>query len=119
MDKVFRQTSRAVDAAHLTVDERRHVPIIEAPEVVPAGELFTVTVKVSELPHPMDMDHYIQFIELYAGQTLLTHVMFTPTLPKPKVTYFLVLDENVTLRAVAFCNRHGFWEADHQIVVEE
>lgn len=118
MDSVFKATKRAADPARLTEIELRHVPVIEAPATIAAGEMFPVTVKIGRVPHVMDGEHYIQFIDLYAGPTYLARVSFTPISPMPKVTYFLVLGESAMLRAVAFCGRDGFWEAEQWLRVE-
>jgi desulfoferrodoxin (superoxide reductase-like protein) len=66
----------------------------------------------------MTAGHYIQFVDLYADQTFLARVTFTPTAPRPKVTFFIELTESTTLRAVAFCNLDGFWESKRWIRVE-
>jgi superoxide reductase len=118
MKGVFKSVLCVADPAHLTECEQVHVPVIELPSVVPAGEMFPVTVKVGKCPHVMEAGHHIQFIDLYADQTFLSRVTFTPTAPKPKMTYFLVLNESTTLRAVSFCNLDGFWESKHWIRVE-
>ena len=49
------QTENTVDAA-----KEKHVPVIEK---VDGG----YKVKVGSVPHPMETDHYIQWIELVAG----------------------------------------------------
>ena len=112
VENVFREIRHAWDPANLSEDERVHVPVIEIPDRISFGMMFPVTVKVGQVPHEVVNTHYIQFIDLYAGQTFLSRITFTPTLPKPKATFFLVLDEPVSLRAVSFCNRHGFWESE-------
>jgi superoxide reductase len=66
----------------------------------------------------MEPGHYVQFIDLYADVTFLTRVTFTPTLPKPKMTFFLVLDEPVRLQAIAFCNLDGFWASEQWLRAE-
>ncbi len=111
MDEVFREVRRAADPARLTESERKHVPVLESPAEVTPGEMFPVTVKVGQEPHPLDAGHFCQSIDLYADQTLVVRVMFTPTAPMPKFTCYLVLTESATLRAVAFCDLHGFWES--------
>ena len=113
MDDIFREIRHACDPDNPTEEERRHVPVIEVPGGIRAGMMFPVTVKVGQTPHAVDSTHYIQFIDLYAGQTFLSRVSLTPTLLKPKATFFIVLDEPVVLRAISFCNRHGFWESEH------
>jgi superoxide reductase len=118
MDGVFKEIMHVADPARLTESEQKHVPVIEVPESVAAGKMFPVTVKVGRVPHDVEAAHFVQFIDLYADQTLLARVAFTPTAPKPKITNFLVLTESATLRAVSFCNQHGFWESTRWIRVE-
>ena len=118
MESVFKEIRHACDPTNLSEDERLHVPLIEIPDGIPSGMMFPVTVKVGQAPHVVKTTHYIQFVDLYADQTFLSRITFTPTLPKPKATFFLVLDEPVTLRAVSFCNRHGFWESERLAMVE-
>ena len=118
MDDVFKVIRRAMDPSCLTDIEQTHVPVIELPDGVRVGEMFQVTVKVGILPHAMEPGHHIQWVDLYADQTLLSRVTFTPTVPKPKTIHFLVLNESTTLRAVAFCNLDGFWESTQWMRVD-
>jgi len=118
MESVFREIRHVGDPTNMSEEERLHVPLIEIPDSISSGMMFPVTVKVGQAPHVVETMHYIQFIDLYADQTLLSRITFTPTLPKPKATFFLVLDEPVTLRAVSFCNRHGFWEYERVATVQ-
>lgn len=118
MQPVPRTIQDSADPPNLTDLERTHVPVIEAPEVALAGEMFSVTVKVGRLPHVTKAGHHIQFIDLYADQAHVSRTMFTPTAIKPKIACFLTLDGSVTLRAIAFCNLHGSWEAERWLRVE-
>jgi superoxide reductase len=118
VETTFKKVLRVTDPANLTETEQLHVPIIEAPNTAAAGEMFAVTVKVSKYPHVMEAGHYIQFVDLYADQTFLSRVSFTPTAPRPKVTFFVDLTESTTLRATVFCNLHGFWESKRWIRIE-
>lgn len=78
----------------------KHVPVI-----VKEGN--KVTVKVGELAHPMTPEHYILFVELIAGDTVLRHDFKEGDTVAEAVFY--VDDPNVTLQAREFCNKHGFW----------
>ena len=118
MDAKFKNILRVTDPAHLTEIEQLHAPIIELPGTVAAGEMFAVTVKIAKYPHVMEAGHYIQFIDLYADQIFLSRVTFTPTAPRPKITFFIELSESTTLRAVAFCSLDGFWESRRWIRVD-
>lgn len=118
LETTFKSVLRVADPANLTEIEQVHVPVVELPGIVASGEMFAVTVKVGKYPHPMEAGHHIEFVDLYADQTFLSRVTFTPTAPRPKVTYFIELSESTTLRAIAFCNLDGFWESKRWIRVE-
>ena len=81
----------------------KHVPVIER-----NGN--KVTVKVGEVAHPMEPDHYILFVELLAGNQVLRHD-FKEGDTVAEATF--LVDESVTdLVAREFCNKHGFWASN-------
>ena len=118
VEATFKNVLRVTDPTNLTEVEQLHVPVIEVPGTATAGEMFAVTVKIGKYPHVMEAGHFIQFVDLYADQTFLSRVTFTPTAPRPKITFFVDLSESTILRATAFCNLHGFWESKRWIRVE-
>lgn len=80
----------------------KHVPIITV-------DGSKVTITVGEVQHPMDDDHFIQFIELIVGdETYIKH--FKPG-DIPKVTFNVDVDLLATNEPIAkeFCNLHGLW----------
>ena len=63
------------DAKALSELEQKHTPVITAPKKVKKDETFTVTVEVGKLKaHPNEPAHFIEWIELYSGDTFLTRV---------------------------------------------
>jgi superoxide reductase len=86
--------------------------------VVPAHQLVSITIKVGDSPHVVEPGHYVQFVDLYIDDAFVSRVTFTPNSVKPKITYSAVLSETLTLRVVAFCNLHGFWESTRMLQVE-
>ena len=66
MDRVFREIMHVIDPSSLTESEKAHVPVIDVPAVVPAGEMFPVTVKVGKVPHAVELAHFVQFVDLFA-----------------------------------------------------
>jgi superoxide reductase len=120
---LLRQVNIAKDPANLTDLEKKHVPVIEAPDAVKAGVPFQVTVHVGKLlKHPNDPEHHIQSIDLYKGYVLLAHVELAGALAEPKVTFTVSLpadtdDANGGLRVFEKCNMHGVWEATRAIQV--
>jgi superoxide reductase len=99
--------------------ERKHVPIITAPDRVKKGECFEVTVEVGKLlKHPNEPGHFIQFVELYAGQTYLARMDFTARTTCPTMKVCVALDHSHgKLRAFERCNLHGCWEYEVDIEV--
>jgi superoxide reductase len=109
------------DWAELPDMAKKHVPIIEAPEEVKAKESFNVKVKVGGIDgveHPNTLGHWINWVELYAGERLISKVEYAPEMCDGYVvTLNITLNESATLRARAFCNLHGVWEGKEKKVV--
>lgn len=83
-----------VDAA-----KEKHVPVIEKT----AGGII---VKVGSVPHPMEENHYIQWIELIAdGKAYRQHL--SPG-DKPEVCF---PDIAGPLKVREYCNLHGLWSS--------
>ncbi|MHC4213863.1 MAG: desulfoferrodoxin family protein [Planctomycetota bacterium] len=101
--------------------EKKHLPVITAPQSVKKGECFEVTIEVGKLmQHPNEPGHYIDFIELYADHTYLGRFDFTPRMTCPVVKTCLALDHiHSKLRAFGHCNLHGTWEGDTEIQVSD
>lgn len=88
------QEENTVDAA-----KEKHVPVIEETEK-------GILVKVGEVDHPMDEDHYIEWIERIADGKVIRKNLKPGD--KPEVI-FCKKGENITVRA--YCNLHGLWKA--------
>lgn len=108
---LFLGINRGGDPAKRSVLEKKHAPVIEAPATVKAGEPFAVTVTVGEIIHPMGAAHYIEGIELFAGNEPAGRVLFSAELSLPQATFHLKLAKGVTLVARQYCNLHGLWES--------
>ena len=77
----------------------KHVPVIEKTE---NGCL----VKVGSIPHPMEENHYIEWIELIADGKSCRK--FLKPSEKPEA-FFEVKAEKVSARE--YCNIHGLWKS--------
>ena len=75
----------------------KHVPVIEK---IDGGYKVTVGSTI----HPMTEEHYIQWIELIAGEKV--YRQFLKPTDKPEAV-FNIDAENVTAREL--CNLHGLW----------
>ena len=83
-----------VDAA-----KEKHVPVIEK---TAAG----IKVTVGSVPHPMEQDHYIEWIEIVADGK--AYRKFLNPGEAPEAT-FEIQAEKITARE--YCNMHGLWMA--------
>lgn len=92
--KMTLMAENTVDAA-----TEKHVPVIE----VGAG---TITVKVGSVSHPMQDEHYIEWIELLADGKV--YRQFLNPGDAPEATFPVTATE-VTARE--YCNLHGHWSA--------
>ena len=77
----------------------KHLPVIEDR----GGEIL---VKVGSVPHPMEADHWIQFIEVFSRSGLVLKKELAPG-EKPEKEFDIALKDVLQLRE--FCNKHGLW----------
>ena len=77
----------------------KHVPVVEK---IDGGYKVTV----GSVPHPMEEKHYIEWIELIAGDKVYREFL-SPGAPAEAV--FLIDAETVEVKEL--CNVHGLWKA--------
>jgi superoxide reductase len=90
-----RLAENAVDAS-----KEKHVPVVKV-----TGK--EIEVKVGSAPHPMEKDHYIEWIEaIKDGRTLFRQYLNPGEAPEAR---FQTDAKGVVVRE--FCNLHGLWKA--------
>ncbi|MCM8819957.1 MAG: class II SORL domain-containing protein [Candidatus Omnitrophica bacterium] len=111
----------AKDLNNLTEMEQKHLPVINAPQRIKRDEIFEVTIEVGKYkPHPNEPGHFIEWIELYSGDTFLFRLNLSGSLSAPKVTVPVKLTHaHGPLKAWAKCNLHGLWESTKWIKIDE
>jgi len=77
----------------------KHVPVIEKTEN-------GVRVKVGEVPHPMEEDHHIEWIEIIADGRSYRKFLKPGNVPEAE---FEIRAEEITARE--YCNLHGLWKS--------
>ncbi len=84
-----------------TEDEgkEKHVPVIEKTNT-------GIKVKVGSIPHPMEEDHYIEWIEIIANGKVYRKFLKPGENPESE---FEIKAENIEARE--YCNVHGLWKA--------
>jgi superoxide reductase len=114
--------------------KEKHVPVIEAPDKVKAGELFEVKVSLGkEIAHPNTTEHHIRWISLYfhpGGEKFtydVGHFEFNahgestagpnegPVYTHHGVAAWMKTNKSGTLHALAYCNIHGLWESSKEV----
>jgi superoxide reductase len=96
----------------------RHSPFVHCAEAATAGEKFKVTVKVgNEYTHPDDFDHYISYVQLFDGETMLAQATFVAGAlgnqkSQVEVDFNIIPTKKMKLTAFAYCTKHGIWESD-------
>ena len=76
----------------------KHVPVLETTN---SG----TTVKVGEVPHPMEAEHYIEWVELLADAKACRQFLQPGDAPE---AMFHVEAAEVSARE--HCNKHGLWK---------
>jgi len=98
------------DAGNLTELEKKHIPVITVVKtcgLIPEG-CHDVHVKLGEIQHPMQDDHYIMHIDFYIDKKFIARTHLTPAKLNPAAALHLKSGEG-KLTAVALCNLHGAW----------
>ena len=114
----------------------KHVPAIELPSSVAAGEPFMVTVSVGkQIPHPNTTEHHISWIDVYfkpeGGKFMyqVAHFDFAahgasakganegPVYAHPIASFSMTAEEPGTLIALEHCNIHGLWEGSAEVKI--
>ena len=97
-------------AGNLTDLEKKHIPVIK---VVKTCGLISdgsqdVHVKMGEIQHPMQPEHYITHIDFYIDAKFIARVHLTPEKLNPAAALHLKAASG-KLTAIELCNLHGAW----------
>lgn len=86
----------------LDVGKEKHVPVIEISQKV-------IKIKVGSIPHPMEENHYIEWIELISDEVYRKKL--NPN-EKPEADFNINADKiHGKIYARAYCNIHGLWSS--------
>lgn len=79
--------------------KEKHVPVVTA-----NGN--DILVRVGEIDHPMEPDHYIEWIEVING-SYINRYHLKPG-DAPQAAFYGPMRPNLVVRA--YCNKHGLWK---------
>ncbi len=80
------------------IGQEKHLPVIEKTEK-------GIKIKVGSIPHPMEENHYIEWIEAIVDEKTYRHFLKPGDLPEAE---FEIKGEKIFARE--YCNLHGLWE---------
>ena len=98
------------DVNNLTELEKKHVPVITVVKkcgLIPEG-CQDVHVKMGEIQHPMQPEHYITHIDFYIDNEFISRVKLTPDKLNPAAALHLKAQSG-KLTVIELCNLHGAW----------
>jgi superoxide reductase len=101
------------DANNLTELEKKHIPVISIVKkcgLIPEG-CQDVNVKIGEVQHPMQPEHYIMHIDFYIDKEFISRVILTPDKLNSAAALHIKTPSG-RLAAIALCNLHGAWIKD-------
>lgn len=98
------------DVNNLSELEKKHIPVITLVKkcgLIPEG-CQDVHVKMGEIQHPMQPEHYILHIDFYIDNEFISRVHLTPDKLNPAAALHLKATSG-KLTVIEFCNLHGAW----------
>ena len=85
-------------------NEKKHVPVVEKDED-------GIKVKVGSIPHPMEKEHYIMFIEVNSKDKRYVKRKYLYSDEEPVLNLKCSCDKVI---ARELCNIHGFWTSEDE-----
>ena len=98
------------DANNLTELEKKHIPVITIVKkcgLIPEG-CQDVHVRMGEIQHPMQPEHYIKHIDFYINNEFISRVILTPDKLNPAAALHMKSTSG-KLTVIELCNLHGAW----------
>ena len=101
-----------------TVKDPKHTAKIDAPDQVTAGRWFPVTITVGHRAlHPTLTGHYVKSVSLYKNDVEVGRVYLSSADVIAKVTLFIALEDDATLRVLSEPTHSAAWEAKREVRV--
>lgn len=104
------------NSTNLTELEKKHIPIINIIKrcgLIPEG-CVDVNVKIGEVLHPMQKEHFIMYSDCYINKEFIARVHLTPERLNPAFAFHLK-EADGKFTAIDFCNLHGRWISEKEL----
>ncbi|MBN1411046.1 MAG: hypothetical protein JW969_09380 [Spirochaetales bacterium] len=112
MAKSFTENPDAIMPAEKEGKEK-HVPVVTTSAscgLIP-GECKDVFIKVGSVAHPMQDDHWIQWVDLYINKKFAARSQFAPSSIQAATCVHVKKDTTGEVTVIEHCNKHGNWMA--------
>lgn len=108
---LFVGINEPIDVKNLSELEKKHIPVITVPPGILPDEWLWIQIDVGKpRNHPSDPKHHVEVVELYADETLLGRVEFSPANARSQIGFWVqVPPGTLELKAYERCNLHGRW----------
>jgi superoxide reductase len=92
------QPMNLLQAKNKDKGQEKHVPVIEKTDK-------GYKVKIGSIPHPMEKEHFIEWIEIVADGKIYRQFLTSNSQPEAE---FIIKAEKIEARE--YCNVHGLWK---------
>ncbi|MBI4698926.1 MAG: hypothetical protein HY758_08490, partial [Nitrospirae bacterium] len=110
---------RPLDPVNLSDFEKHHVPVVAISRkcsLIPGDRCADVSVRIGEIEHVMEGEHYFSFIDFYINKIFTARMHLTYKKLHPAVSIYLNLDGG-TLTVIAHCTTHGSWIKEEKLLL--
>ena len=93
--------------------ELMHLPYVKLGNDFEPNKENEIVIQIGRIPHPMEKNHYIKWIEIWQGNKLLRREEFDPLRDKEAKLYFVIpkdIETSEKLTIKSFCNLHGLYQ---------
>jgi len=95
--------------------KEKHVPVIR---IIKKCELvgescIDIHAKIGEVLHPMEAEHFIQWVDFYVDKKYVSRIMLMPDCNPAASAHIKANSGKLTV--IEFCNLHGHWIAESDI----
>ena len=111
-NKTYTENPNAIMSAEKEGKEK-HVPVLgfNAQCGLIPGDCKDVLVKVGSVPHPMQDDHWIMWVDVYLDKRWTERCIFAPQALQAAAVIHFKNSVTGTVTVIEHCNKHGSWMA--------
>ncbi|MCM8801287.1 MAG: hypothetical protein NC912_04685 [Candidatus Omnitrophica bacterium] len=101
---------RPTDPNNLSELEKKHIPVVKIERKCGLIDsvCLDVNIKIGEITHPMQSQHFIMYIDVYLDKNLVSRYHLTPEKLNPALGIHLKVNSGKLL-VLENCNLHGRW----------